>query len=111
RAFHLTDPRRQRVDEVINEFARAAHAPRLALSVDKRLTDALPKWPLALALELPPWRQLRSLTLRELGIPEEVLAHMELVPRFDTLETGRALAGTALEQPPPVHEYASRLWD
>jgi NAD(P)-dependent dehydrogenase (short-subunit alcohol dehydrogenase family) len=111
RAFHLTDPRRQRVDEVINEFAHAAHAPRVALSVDKRLTDPLPKWPLALALDLPPWRQLRRLALRELAIPEEVLAHMELVPRFDTLETGRALAGTPLEQPPPVHEYAARLWD
>jgi NAD(P)-dependent dehydrogenase (short-subunit alcohol dehydrogenase family) len=111
KAFHLTDPRRQRVDEVINEFAHAAHAPRVALSVDKRLTDPLPKWPLALALDLPPWRQLRKLALRELAIPEEVLAHMELVPRFDTLETGRALAGTPLEQPPPVHEYAARLWD
>ena len=54
KAFHLTDPRRQRVDELINEFASAAHAPRFAVSVDKRLTDPLPKWPLALALDLPP---------------------------------------------------------
>src|SRR6478735_4069239 len=27
-AFHLTDPRPQRVDELINELAAAAHAPR-----------------------------------------------------------------------------------
>ena len=40
RAFHLTDPRPQRVDELFNEFATAAHAPRFAVSVDKRLTDA-----------------------------------------------------------------------
>jgi thioester reductase-like protein/short-subunit dehydrogenase involved in D-alanine esterification of teichoic acids len=111
KAFHLTDPRRQRVDELINELAAAAHAPRFAVSIDKRLTDPLPKWPLALALDLPPWRQLRKLALRRLGIPEEVLAHMELVPRFDTRETAAALAGTALEQPPPLHDYASRLWD
>ncbi len=111
KAFHLTDPRRQTVAEVINEFAAAAHAPRIALSVDKRVTDAIPRWPLMLALDLPPWRQVRRLALRELGIPEEVLAHMELVPRFDTLEAGRALAGTPLEQPPPVQEYAQRLWD
>ena len=111
KAFHLTDPRRQPVEEVINEFAAAAHAPRFALSVDKRLTDVIPRWPLALALDLPPWRQVRRLVLRELGIPEEVLAHMELVPRFDTLEAGRALSGTPLEQPPPLHEYAQRLWD
>src|ERR1700693_1845669 len=36
-AFHLTDPRPQRVDELFNEFAAAAHAPRFAVSVDKRL--------------------------------------------------------------------------
>jgi thioester reductase-like protein len=111
RAFHLTDPRGQRVDELFNEFAAAAHAPRFALSIDRRLTDALGKWPLALAMQLPPWRQVRSLTLRELGIPEQVLAHMELKPRFDTREAGRALAGSPLEQPPALHEYAARLWD
>jgi len=111
KAFHLTDPRRQRVDELINELAVAAHAPRFALSIDKRLTDPLPTWPLALALDLPPWRQLRKLALRQLGIPEEVLAHMELVPRFDTRETAAALAGTALEQPPLLHDYAPHLWD
>ncbi len=43
-----TDPRRQRVDEVINELASAAHAPRIAVSVDKRLIDPLPKGPLSL---------------------------------------------------------------
>jgi thioester reductase-like protein len=110
-AFHLTDPRPQRVEELINELATAAHAPRFALSIDKRLTDPLPKWPLALTARLPPWRQLRKLALRELGIPEEVVAHVELVPRFDTREASSALAGSPLEQPPPLHDYASRLWD
>ncbi len=81
------------------------------MSIDKRLIDPLPKWPLALAAALPPLRQVRNLALRELGIPEEVLAHMELVPRFDTREARRALAGSALEQPPPLEDYAARLWD
>ena len=40
-----------------------------------------------------------------------MLAHIELVPRFDTREAERALAGSALEQPPPLHDYAARLWD
>ena len=111
RAFHLTDPRPQRVDQLINELASAAHAPRFAVSIDKRLTDPLPRWPLALAAQLPPLRQLRKLTLRELGIPEQVIAHMELVPRFDTRGAAEALAGSPLEQPPPLHDYASRLWD
>ncbi len=111
KAFHLTDPRPQRVDELINELASAAHAPRFAVTIDKRLTDPLPRWPLALAAQLPPLRQMRKLALRELGIPEQVLAHMELVPSFDTREARRALAGSPLEQPPPLNDYLSRLWD
>jgi thioester reductase-like protein len=111
RAFHLTDPRPQRVDELINELALAAHAPRFALNIDKRLTGPLPKWPLALAAALPPWRQMRNLALRELGIPTQVLANMELVPRFDTTQTTLALSGSPLEQPPPLGDYVARLWD
>ncbi|HMD58120.1 MAG TPA: SDR family oxidoreductase [Solirubrobacteraceae bacterium] len=110
RAFHLTDPRPQRVDQLLNEIATAAHAPRFALSIDKRIVDPLPKWPLTLAAALPPLRQVRGLALRELGIPEEVLAHIELVPRFDTRETAHALAGSPLETPPPWREYVPRLW-
>jgi len=111
RAFHLTDPRPQRVDDMINELAVAAHAPRFAVSIDKRLTDPLPKWPLALAGALPPFKQVSNLALRELGIPREVIGHMELVPRFDTQQAAKALAGSSLEQPPPLHDYVARLWD
>src|SRR5271154_3507455 len=111
RAFHLTDPRPQRVDELINQLAVAAHAPRFAVTIDKRLTDPIPRWPLALAAQLPPLRQVRKLALRDLGIPEQVLGHMELVPRFDTREAARALAGSPLEQPPPLNDYLARLWD
>ncbi|MGA2321388.1 MAG: SDR family oxidoreductase [Solirubrobacteraceae bacterium] len=110
-AFHLTDPRPQRVDELVNELAAAAHAPRFAVSIDKRFTDPLPRWPLALATQLPPLRQVRNLVLRELGIPAQVVAHMELIPTFDTTRAGLALAGTPLERPPPLHDYAARLWD
>ncbi len=110
-AFHLTDPRPQKVVDLINELSEAAHAPRFAVNVDKRLIDPLPKWPLALAASLPPFKQVSGIALRELGVPREVVAHMELVPRFDTHEAGRALAGTQLEQPPPLREYAPRLWD
>jgi thioester reductase-like protein len=111
RTFHLTDPRPQRVDDLLNELATAAHAPRFAVSIDKRLVDPLPKWPLALAAALPPWRQVRGLALRELGIPTEVIRHMELIPRFDTRQAAEALAGSPLETPPPLGEYVGRLWD
>ena len=37
-AFHLTDPRPQRVDDLINELAVAAHAPRFAV-IDRQTAD------------------------------------------------------------------------
>jgi thioester reductase-like protein len=110
-AFHLTDPRPQRVEELVNELATAAHAPRVAVTLDRRLTRAVPTWPVSLALALPPWHQLQRLVLGDLEIPEQVLANMELRPRFDSTATQLALAGSGLERPPELREYAARLWD
>jgi thioester reductase-like protein len=111
RAFHLTYPRPQRVDSVVNDIAAAAHAPRFAVSIDKRVLDAIPTGPVSLLMKLPPLRHARRLTLRELGIPEEVLAHVDLAPTFDTRETARALAGSQWERVPALREYAVQLWD
>jgi thioester reductase-like protein len=111
RAFHLTFPGGQRVDEVMNDIASAANAPRFALSIDKRLLDVVPTAPLSLLLRVPPLRQARRLTLRELGIPREVLEHIDLVPTFNTRQAERALAGSDFEHPPALREYAVKLWD
>ncbi len=111
RAFHLTYPGGQRVDEAMNDIAAAAHAPRFAMSVDKRVLRAVPSTPLSLMMKLPPLRQARRLTLRELGIPSEVLEHIELVPTFNTRNAERALAGSEFEHPPALREYAVHLWD
>ncbi|HTA97553.1 MAG TPA: SDR family oxidoreductase [Solirubrobacteraceae bacterium] len=111
RAFHLTYPGGQRVDEVMNDIAGAANAPRFAVSIDKRVLDVVPTAPLSLLMRIPPLRQARKLTLRELGIPREVLEHIELVPTFDTRQAERALAGSDFEHPPALREYAVKLWD
>jgi NAD(P)-dependent dehydrogenase (short-subunit alcohol dehydrogenase family) len=111
RAFHLVDPEGQRVDAVINGFAAAAHGPRFALSVDKRLLDALPTAPLSLLARMPPLHQLRRLALRELGIPEQVVANVTLVPDFESRQTRRLLEGTGFERPPKLETYQRVLWD
>jgi NAD(P)-dependent dehydrogenase (short-subunit alcohol dehydrogenase family) len=111
RAFHLTSPQSQRVQDVFNAFAAAAHAPRVEVTVDRRLTDLVPRRPLSLALSLPPLRQLRARALAELEIPEELLGHVDLPAHFDTREAQRALRGSALAHPPAPEEYAARLWD
>ena len=109
-AFHLTNPKAMRVGESLNAFAKAAHAPQLALRVDKRLTDALPKGTISMLMKLPQVREIRNTVLADFGIPPVVLEHMALRPQFDTRDTERALAGSGIEVP-PLDTYADKLWD
>ncbi|MDQ3677909.1 MAG: SDR family oxidoreductase, partial [Actinomycetota bacterium] len=109
-AFHLTNPKPMRVGESLNEFAKAAHAPQLALRIDKRLTDALPKGAISMLMKLPQVRELRRTLLADLGIPDAVVEHMTLKPQFDTRDTERALDGSGIEVP-ELHTYADKLWD
>jgi NAD(P)-dependent dehydrogenase (short-subunit alcohol dehydrogenase family) len=109
-AFHLTSPKSQRSGDVLNTFARAAHAPHMAIRIDKRLTDALPKGVLSMLLKLPALKDVRAQFLADLGIPEEVLEHVGFTAQFDTRDTERALAGSGVEVP-PLESYAERLWD
>jgi NAD(P)-dependent dehydrogenase (short-subunit alcohol dehydrogenase family) len=109
-AFHLTSPKSQRSGEVLNTFAHAAHAPHLAMRIDKRLTDALPKGVLSLMLSLPALKNVRASILEDLGLPEEVLEHVGFSAQFDARDAERALAGSGIEVP-PLDGYAERIWD
>jgi NAD(P)-dependent dehydrogenase (short-subunit alcohol dehydrogenase family) len=110
RAFHLTSPKSQRSGEVLNIFAAAAHGPRLAVRIDKRLTDALPKGVFSLLVKLPAIKDIRSLLLADLGIPEEVLGHLAFSCPFDDRDAVQALAGSGIEAP-LLETYANVIWD
>ena len=109
-AFHLMASKSQRSGEVLNTFAKAAHAPHMAIRIDKRLTDALPKGVGSLLLQLPALKGVRRSILADLGIPEEILGHLGFTAQFDTRDSERALAGTGIEVP-PLDRYAARIWD
>ena len=109
-AFHLCAPKSQRSGEVLNTFASAAHAPHMAIRIDKRLTDALPKGVGSLLLQLPALKGVRRTILADLGIPEEVIGHVAFTAQFDTRDTERALADSTIAVP-PLKDYAERIWD
>src|SRR5919198_710907 len=109
-AFHLCARKSTRSGEVLNTFARAAHAPQLAIRIDKRLTDALPKGVGSLLMQLPALKEVRRSILADFGIPEEVIGHVGFSAQFDTRDTERALAGSGIEVP-PLDSYAERIWD
>jgi NAD(P)-dependent dehydrogenase (short-subunit alcohol dehydrogenase family) len=109
-AFHLMAAKSQRSGEVLNIFAKAAHAPHLAMRVDKRLTDALPKGVVSLMMNLPALKNVRREILADLGLPEQVLEHVGFTAQFDTRDTERALRGSGIEVP-PLDSYAAKIWD
>ena len=109
-AFHLCNPKPQRSGDVMNAFARAAHAPQLTMRIDSALLKALPKGTLGMLMQLPAARGVRRAFLADFGIPEEVLDYIGLTAEFDTRDAERALSGSGISVP-PLDSYAAKLWD
>ncbi len=110
RAFHLCNPKPQRVGDVLNTFARAAHAPQLTMRIDAGLLRALPKGTLGMLMQLPAARGVRRAVLEDIGVPEEILGYLGLTAEFDTRDAERALDGSGVVVP-PLDTYATKLWD
>jgi NAD(P)-dependent dehydrogenase (short-subunit alcohol dehydrogenase family) len=111
--FHLTDPNPLTAGQIINLFAREAHAPRMAVRLDSRLLDLVPSsltGGLAGLGVMAPARLAARLALDELGIPPEVLVYVNYPTDFDCSNTLEALAGTGISVP-SLPTYADRLWE
>jgi NAD(P)-dependent dehydrogenase (short-subunit alcohol dehydrogenase family) len=109
-AFHLMSPKAQRSGDVINSFARAAHAPQLSMRIDSRLLSALPKGTFSMLMQLPAAKGVRRAFLADFGIPEEVLGYVSFPAEFDTRDTERALEASGIAVP-ALDTYANKLWD
>jgi NAD(P)-dependent dehydrogenase (short-subunit alcohol dehydrogenase family) len=108
--YHLVDPEPMTVGEAVNTFARAAHAPQLAMRVDENLTKAIPAPVRAGVMALPTVKKIRNQVYRDLGIPPEAMEVRDFKCTFDARDTQRALSGTGIAVP-PLDSYAGRLWD
>ena len=108
--FHLTDPAPRRIGEVLNIFARAGHAPEMAMRLDARMFAFVPPMVKHALANLPPVKRFTNMVLRDLGIPVEVLKLINYPTRFDCRETERALKGSKIRVP-DLTDYAWRLWD
>ncbi len=108
--FHLVDPEPMTVGTAINTFARAAHAPQLAMRVDENLTKAVPAPVRAGVMALPTVKKIRNQVYRDLGIPPAAMEVRDFKCTFDARDAQRALSGTGIAVP-PLDNYAGRLWD
>jgi thioester reductase-like protein len=108
--FHLVDPEPMTVGETLNEFAKAAHAPRFAMRIDQNLANVVPPQVRQGVLALPTVKAVRNQILADLRIPPDAAENREFKCEFDARDTQRALTGTGIAVP-PLSSYSHRLWD
>lgn len=108
--FHLTDPDPYKVGEVINIFAEAGHAPRMAMRIDSRMFGFIPPMVRSGLKSLPPVKRITSALLNDVGIPDSAMEFINYPTRFDCRETERVLKGSGIEAP-RLPDYAPAIWD
>jgi NAD(P)-dependent dehydrogenase (short-subunit alcohol dehydrogenase family) len=110
KCFHLTDPHPHRIGEVLNIFAKAAHAPQMSMRVNAKMFGFIPA-PVVYGLaSLSPVKRAIKVTLTDLGIPRDVFQFVNWPTRYDNRDAAKALKGSGIEVP-PLETYAFRLWD
>ena len=110
KCFHLTDPAPHRVGEVLNIFAKAAHAPQMTMRINAKMFGFIPA-PILYGLgSLSPVRRALKVVLNDLGVPRDVFQFVNWPTRYDNREAAKALKGSGIEVP-HLESYAAKLWD
>jgi NAD(P)-dependent dehydrogenase (short-subunit alcohol dehydrogenase family) len=109
-AFHLTNPKHNRVGEVVNIFAKAAEAPQFSIRVDSRVFGFIPPGVRNMIAGLPPVRSIIDTVLGGYGIPRQALKYFNYPTKFDNRDTAKALKGSGISCP-PLGDYAGFIWD
>jgi NAD(P)-dependent dehydrogenase (short-subunit alcohol dehydrogenase family) len=108
--FHLTDPEPRRIGEILNLFAKAAHAPQMTMRLNAKMFGFIPDFVIDSAMSLAPVRRIQKQVLADLGIPKDMFKFINYPTRFDNRECAKALEGSGIGVP-PLEDYAWRLWD
>ncbi|APV51048.1 short chain dehydrogenase [Betaproteobacteria bacterium GR16-43] len=108
--FHLTDPDPLRVGEILNLFAKAAHAPQMTMRLNAKMFSFIPSFVVDAAMSLAPVRRIQKQVLSDLGIPKDMFTFINYPTRFDNREAAKQLKGSGIELP-RLEDYAWRLWD
>ncbi len=97
--FHLTDPNPHRIGEVLNIFAKAAHAPQMTMRLNARMFGFIPAPVLYGLGSLAPVKRMVRAVLVDLGIPKDVFQFVNWPTRYDNRETVKALKGSGIGVP------------
>lgn len=110
KCYHLTDPEPMRVGDVLNTFARAAHAPTMSVRINAALLGFIPKSIKKGLMALTPVRRIRSALMKDLGLPDDMMQFINYPTRFDNRDAAAVLKGSGISCP-RLDDYAYRIWD
>src|SRR3954447_26899802 len=110
KAFHLTDPNPKSAGQVINLFAKSAHAPQMQMRIDPRMYAMVPAGVRSGLMMLPPVKRISDQVLADLGIPRSALTYVNYPTKFDCRDTTAALEGSGISVP-SLETYSDKLWD
>ncbi len=108
--FHLTDPEPMRIGEILNMFAKDAHAPQMTMRLNAKMFSFVPDYVLQGLMSVAPVRRARNQILADLGIPKDVFSFISYPTKFDNRDTVKALKGSGISVP-KLQDYSWRLWD
>jgi thioester reductase-like protein len=94
--FHLTDPEPWRIGEILNMFARAAHAPQMTMRLNAKMFSFIPSFVLDSVMSLAPVRRIQKQVLADLGIPKDMFTFVNYPTRFDNRLAAKALKGSGI---------------
>jgi NAD(P)-dependent dehydrogenase (short-subunit alcohol dehydrogenase family) len=110
KCFHLTDPEPKRIGDILNIFAKVAHAPQMSVRINALLFSFIPSSVKKGMLALTPVRRIRDQVMKDLMLPNDLMQFINYPTRFDCRETLAALKDSGIECP-SLDNYAWRLWD
>ncbi len=108
--FHLVDGKHRHLGEVLNLFARAAHAPTMTLRLDMRLLKLVPDALKVALVSSGPLKRIGDQILADLGLPKSIAQFIAYPTRFDARRAAALLEPAGIRVP-PLEDYAWRLWD
>jgi len=108
--FHLTDPTDRRIGDVLNLFAKAAHAPLMSLQLEPRLLETGVALVSSVTSSSLPVARIVNQVLHDLGIPRAIVELLDYPTVFDATHTQALLASQGVRIP-KLEDYVWRLWD
>jgi thioester reductase-like protein len=92
KCFHLVDPTPMRVGDLLNTFARAAHAPEMTMRINAALFSFIPYHVRKALMALSPIRRIQHAVMADLGLPARHVALRQLPDAFRLPRNERAFS-------------------